>query len=73
LGNLIGERYSIGGDQWDVSRKSLRELQAIVRDFTVCGCREARATGRRFAPLTNIASDAADAKILPMELRIGGG
>jgi len=43
LGNLIGERYSIGGDQWDVSRKSLRELQAIVRDFTVAVAREARA------------------------------
>jgi len=34
------------------------ELQAIVRDFTVAVAREGQSTGRRFAPLTNIASDA---------------
>lgn len=33
LGNLWGNLYSLGGERWDVSRKSLRRLENIVRDL----------------------------------------
>lgn len=33
LGNLHGDLYSLGGERWDVSRKSLRRLENIVCDL----------------------------------------
>jgi len=42
LGNLVGGKFTLGGDEWDVSPKSLERLAAIVDQFTAAVVAEGR-------------------------------